>query len=383
VTQNSPDHRTRAERAGRRSLWVLTLLATFTILHVASALFIPIALALYFAIVLSPPVELLCRARLPRPLAAAAVMLLLVGALGLAVDQATPPAREWLDRAPSLLLEVERKIRPLRNVAVKLDKVSERAERVAAGPTGEAGAPAITTSRRLLRAGPALLLSIGAVLFLTFFMLVSGPQTLVKVALRGRHNLTVRQIVSIIEHARRETARYLGTLTLINLGLGAATALLAMAFGLPTPLLWGALAAVMNYIPYAGSAVTLLVLTVVSILTHDELGPVIGVAGGYLLLTTIEGQLVQPLAVGRRLALSPLMVFLALWFWGWLWGVAGMLLATPMLLTVKAVSVRVPAWRPFADLLSPAHPLPVMARARAWRRYKARTRALRECPATG
>jgi len=384
VTRSPADPRPDFGAADLRwPLWALAWLAFFTTLHAASALFIPVALALYFAIVLSPAVERLCRAGLPRLVAAALVMLLLAGTLGVAVDAAAPPARDWLDRAPSLLLEVERKVRPLRSVAVKLDEVSEHAERVAAGPTRDPERPIPAPSRRLLSAGPALLLPIAAVIFLTFFLLASGAQTLINVALRARHRLTARQVVSIIEHARRETARYLGTLTLINLGLGAATALLALAFDLPTPWLWGAMAAVLNFIPYVGSAVTLLALGVVTILTHDEIGPALGIAGGYLLLATIEGQLVQPLAIGRRLALSPLMVFLALWFWGWLWGVAGLLLATPMLLAMKAVCTRVPAWKPLAELLSPARPLPVMAQARAWRRYQARTRALRARRRTG
>jgi predicted PurR-regulated permease PerM len=359
----------------RWPLWTLAALATFTILHLASTLFIPVALALYFAIVLSPAVELRRRARLPRPVAAAVIMFLLVGVLGVIVDRAAPPAREWLDRAPSLLREVERKVRPLQRVAVKIDQVSEHAGRVAAGAASNSDPPSQPSSLRLLRDGPAFLLPTAAAVFLTYFLLASGPQMLINAAVRPRRSAIARRLVAIAEHARRETARYLGTLTLINIGLGAATALLAIAFDLPTPLLWGVMAAVLNFIPYAGSAVTLVALTVVTILTHDQLGPAIGIAGSYLLITTIEGQLVQPLAIGRRLALSPLIVFLALWLWGWMWGVAGLLLATAMLLTLKAISVSIPSWRPLANLLGPAEPLPIMARARAWRRHKRRAHA--------
>jgi predicted PurR-regulated permease PerM len=169
-------------------------------------------------------------------------------------------------------------------------------------------------------------------------------------------------------------ARYLGTIAMINVGLGVATTALAWAFDLPTPVLWGVMAGLFNFIPYAGSAVTLVVLTIVGILTHDSLGPALGVAAAYLGLTTLEGQVVQPLALGRRLALSPLIVFLGLWLWGWLWGVAGLFLATPILIAVKAIGCELRSWAPVVDFLGPARAPPITARAREWRRLRKRLR---------
>jgi predicted PurR-regulated permease PerM len=115
-------------------------------------------------------------------------------------------------------------------------------------------------------------------------------------------------------------------------------------------------------------------LTVVTILSHDTLSPALGIAAGFLTLATIEGQVVQPLALGRRLALSPLIVFLGLWLWGWLWGVPGMLLATPILLTVKAVSCETKHGAALAEFLSPARASPITARAREWRRLRRKWR---------
>ena len=158
------------------------------------------------------------------------------------------------------------------------------------------------------------------------------------------------------------------------MGLGVATAALAWAFGLPSPLLWGVLAGVLNFVPYAGSATTLVILTVVAILTHDNLSPILGIAAGFLTLATIEGQVIQPLALGRRLALSPLIVFLGLWLWGWLWGVPGLLLATPILITVKAVSRELKKGGALAEFLSPARAPAIMARAREWRRLRRKSR---------
>jgi len=128
-----------------------------------------------------------------------------------------------------------------------------------------------------------------------------------------------------------------------------------MACGMPNPFLWGAMAGVFNFIPYVGATATLIVLTLVAIVSFDGLGSVIVVAGSYLGIATIEGQFVQPLLVGRRLRLNPMLVFLALWFGGLFWGVAGIILATPTLVALKVVAENARRGQPLVNFLSP-HP---------------------------
>jgi predicted PurR-regulated permease PerM len=151
-------------------------------------------------------------------------------------------------------------------------------------------------------------------------------------------DLHAGHILYLIEKVRAEVGRFYLTTAAINLGLGCATTGVMMAWGMPNPYLWGAMAALLNFIPYAGSGTTLLVITVVAIVSFSNLGRILGVAGSYVLLATIEGQIVQPLLVGRRLAVNPLVVFLALWFGGFFWGVPGILLATPALVALKVVA---------------------------------------------
>jgi len=141
-----------------------------------------------------------------------------------------------------------------------------------------------------------------------------------------------------IDAIRSELGRYYGTITLINIGLGAATTVAMLLLGVPNPYLWGAVAAVLNFIPYVGSATTLLLLAVVALVSFDDLGHVFGVVGSYLALATVEGQVVQPLLVGRRLDLNPILVFLAVWFGGWFWGVAGIVIAVPTLVALKVAA---------------------------------------------
>lgn len=363
----------RELRAIKVALFTLATLAVFAIFYFAHALLMPVVLALFFATVLSPAVEKL-RRWMPGMVAAALVMLLVAGAIASLVNATMEPAREWVERAPRLLSDVDRKVRPLRRFAVKIDEVAAQAGRVTGGPAAAEPAPA-PASRGLLWKTPAVVIPVVGVFFLTFFFLSSGPALLAKLADSRRTTTSARQLITVAEHVRRQTARYLRTIATINVGLGAATAVLAWAFELPTPVLWGVMAGLFNFIPYAGSATTLVVLAIVAIVTHDSLGPAFALAASFLGLATLEGQVIQPLALGRRLALSPLMVFLGLWLWGWLWGVAGMFLATPILLTVKAISCELRSWSAVAEFLGPARTPTIAARARAWRRFRRRLRA--------
>jgi predicted PurR-regulated permease PerM len=341
-------------RRNRILLVIIAVLAVLASLHVARGLLIPIALSFFFAALLSPLVNRLRRWRVPRVVGAGLVLLVMVGTVAGLIDSTVDPAREWLNRAPGVLREIERKIRPLQKVAVQLDAVAAHAERVADGSDASQASVAAPPRRQmLLLQTPAMAVTVAGTFFLTFFLLAWGPPLLAKIA-GGVNDPRADRALRIVETAQQEIAQYLGTIAIINVCLGLATFGITMAFGLPTPMLWGVLAATLNFIPYAGSAVTLAVITIVALLTQDGVGPAVGVALSYLALATVEGQLVQPLAVGRRLSLNPLLVFLALWVWGWLWGVAGMLLATPMLLALKALSCQVGGMERVARILSPS-----------------------------
>ncbi|HZF24713.1 MAG TPA: AI-2E family transporter [Steroidobacteraceae bacterium] len=367
----------RAKGPGRVALMVLAGIAVVAALHLGREVTMPIGLALFFAVILSPAVERLRRLGLRNGIAAAVVMLMVVGALATLIQLTKDPAQAWFARVPSVLSDVERKLRPLQQVAVRIDNVAAQAERVTGGASPTTTPNPSSEYQGLLRKTPAILVPVVGVFFLTFFLLASGPPLLARLGTARRRTGAARHGVIVVERARRELSRFLGTIALINLGLGTVTAGIAYGFDLPTPILWGLMAAVLNFIPYAGSATTLTVLTIVAIITHDTLTPAFGVALSYLTAATIEGQLVQPLALGRRLALSPLIVFLGLWVWGWIWGVAGLLLATPILLTIKSVSCQITSWGPLAEFLSPSAAPVITSSARAWRRARRRRRVPR------
>jgi predicted PurR-regulated permease PerM len=336
-TVPSPRYLARASRA----LVVLAALAVTAMLYFGHEVFIPVALALLFAMVLSNAVEGLHRWGLPRAVSALLMLLILITSIGAATDFLMEPAQQWLASAPRTIQVVERKIRPIERWMHRIEGLTHRAEMGSQhGPVSAPGpAPAATLSGSdVLTATGATLAEVVTIVILAVFLLSGGPPMLARMAASLGSDLQAVHALRVIDAIRREVGRYYGTIALINLGLGAATAVAMLLLGMPNPYLWGAVAAVLNFIPYVGSATTLALLAAVALVSFDDLGHVFGVIGSYLALATLEGQVVQPLLVGRRLDLNPIIVFLAVWFGGWFWGVAGIVIAVPGLVALKVAA---------------------------------------------
>jgi predicted PurR-regulated permease PerM len=335
------------------------------LLYIGHAAFVPVALALLFSLVLSGPVEALHAWRVPRSVSAAVFMAALLGVLVGMVNFMSEPAQKWLAAAPHTVRLIEKKIRPFSQTMARVGQLRASAGNIGAASANPAASPSPvapvtsaveeSTPATLLDETRAAVLSCVTVIILTLFLLAGGPPMLARMTAAFASDLKAAHIIGVIEKVRGEVGRFYVTTALINVGLGAATAMAMMLCGMPNPLLWGTMAALLNFIPYAGSTLTLIVVTVVAFISFDGLGRVIAVAGSYLTIATIEGQFVQPLLVGRRLQLNPMLVFLALWFGGLFWGIAGIILATPTLVAIKVVATSARGGEPLLDFLSP-HP---------------------------
>jgi predicted PurR-regulated permease PerM len=338
-------------------IWLVSGL-TATVLYFARAAFVPVALAVLFALLLSGPVEALHRKGLPRSVSALLILAIFLGMLGGAVNLLWDPAQQWLAAAPRTSLIIQRKLGPLARVMHRIDLVTSRAGHItdvgeSAAPAAASAAAAPSGSDALLAETRAALLATTTVIVLTLFLLAAGVPVLARMSAAFASNTQASQVLRVIEAIRGEVGRYYATIALINFGLGAATFGAMAALGMPNPLLWGVLAAVLNFIPYVGSATTLIVLTVVAFVSFNGIERVLAVAGAYLVLATVEGQIIQPLFLGQRLSLSPVIVFLALWFGGWFWGVAGIVLAIPSLVALKVAAEHSEHGRPLIEFLSP------------------------------
>jgi predicted PurR-regulated permease PerM len=312
-------------------------------------------------------VEALHRLRLPRALGAVLIVATLLGGFGVAANALVAPAQHWLSSAPKVLQSLERRLRPAQGVMHRLQAVTTQAGTLtkpsasgspAAPPA--AAEPALSEAEMVTATG-ATITSFVACMILTVFLLSGGPPMLAQMAASLAANLQAAHALRVIEALRKELGRYYGTIALINLGLGVATGLAMLWLGLPNPFLWGAVAALLNFVPYVGSATTLAVLTIVAVISFDATSKILAVAGTFLALATIEGQVVQPLLVGRRLELNPILVFLAVWFGGWFWGVAGIVIAIPTLVALKVAASHSKNPGAILEFLSPTDSTPLKA----------------------
>jgi len=331
------------------------------LLYFAHAAFIPIALALLFALILSGPVEALHKLRVPRSLSAGIILVVVLALMAGTVDLMWAPAQQWFAGAPQTMRVIKRKITPLARFMDHVEALRTSAGNIGAtgrpAPVATVAAPAAVDKESapilLFDATREAVISVVTFVIVTLFLLAGGPPMLARMTAAFVDDLNSAHILDIIEKVRGEVGRFYVTTALINLGLGCATAGAMMLCGMPTPFLWGTLAAVLNFIPYAGSATTLLVLTLVAIVTFDGLSHVLAVAGSYMVLAAIEGQVVQPLLVGRRLEVNPLLVFLALWFGGLFWGIPGVVLATPALVALKVIAQNATSGKALKEFLGP------------------------------
>lgn len=359
----------------RRSPMAVRILAAALVgalLYFAHTAFVPIVMAILFSLILSTPVEALHRHGLPRSAAAVLVLVLLALGAGAAVNLLRAPAEAWWAAAPKTIRTIEKQLRPVSMLFGRIEMLTDSAGQMAqmpAAPTpkptpaaGDASGataaapqppqrPASNAAVAFLDAMNSALVSTVAVVIVTLFALAGGPPMLARMTAALAKDVKSSHSLKIIGAVRSELSRYYVSIALINLGLGLATTVSTKLLGMPNPLLWGAVAAILNFVPYVGPAITLVLLTIVAFVTFDSIGHVAAVAGSFVALATIEGQIIQPLVVGRRLELNPLIVFLALWFWGWFWGIPGIIIAVPSLITLKVIAEHSKNGKPLEEFL--------------------------------
>ena len=332
VAETDRDPSSDVRTLKRGVLAILTLL-TLGVCYLAQEVLIPLLLALLVSLLLSPAVTFLQRLFIPRVLGSILILIAVVGAFAGGVMRLAGPARDWIANAPATIQTLEQRFRsfrePIRQAQEASKKLENLTQSAAAPQTVVAAQPSLLSS--MATSTPHALGSIAAVLILVYFFLSSGNgflRRMVEVAPRLREK---KVVVAIARDVQEEMSRYLVMVSTINLALGLLTAIAMKLLAVPNPMLWGAVAAVLNFAPYVGPATTGLALLVAGFTTFDSLGHAFAVPGVFFLLAFIEGQLITPVIIGRRLALDPTVVFVWLLIWGWLWGVVGILLAGPLL----------------------------------------------------
>ncbi len=346
--------RARRIRALQLPLLVLVFLAIATLLVLARTLIIPLVLAAFVGMGLNPVVRLLNRIYIPRALGALLVLAAFIALISEAAVLITGPAAEWVQQAPQVLHQLEPKIRHMMR---PLNAATHAASQSLIGfGVGAPAPPAASTTPNfgvsdLLLMTPRILAEALTVLLLVFFFLTYGDhlrRRLVAASPRFAYRRIALNLVRGIQH---EISRYLLTVTLINSCLGALTAAILWYWQMPDPVLWGAVVALLNFMPYIGAITSTALLCVVGLLQFNLLSHALAPAACFAVLAALEGNVVTPMIMGRRLRLSPVAILLWLLIWGWMWGIPGALLAVPMLTCVKLIAERVPGWEWFAHMV--------------------------------
>lgn len=319
----------------------LFLLAGFYTLHFARPVLLPVVLGILVSFVLDPLVGQLERIHVPRGVGAATVLLALLGGTGYGVYRLASPAAQWIEQAPRNFQELEAKLRELKQPVEEVERATQEVERIArvgqreGDDAREVRVREPTLGEKILGGMREFLASGVVMVVLLYFLLASGDLFIRKLARVLPTISEKRRAVTVIKEVRAEVSGYLVALSLVNVGLGTSVAIALWLLDMPNPILWGAVAGLLNFVPYLGPLAGILLVGFASLLAFEEIGRALLPPLAYLVLNTLEGSFVTPTIMGRRLAVNPVAVFLGLLFWGWIWGIPGALMAVPIIATVK------------------------------------------------
>jgi predicted PurR-regulated permease PerM len=310
-------------------------------LRAGAEFFMPVTAALVIAIALIPLLEWFERRGMPpKPAAGLCVLIFLMLAL-FAIGSIVIPASDWVSQVPSKIPKVRDTLEPVLDLYKNLDRFIERIANQVAISQERTRAVRIETpnsmSTLLISSAPHLLIQLFFALLVIFFFLAGWTAMRKKtIVSRGSFEgaLTTARVIQQVVDA---TSTYLGTITLINVGLGALTALALWWLGMPSPIMWGGIVAVANYIPYLGPIVCSLLLFLGGLMTYPDVWGALLPPAIFISFHLIEANFFTPMVVGHRLTISPLSILISLSFWAWVWGTTGALLAVPLLIIMKTI----------------------------------------------
>ncbi len=337
VESPAPGAQTLWSTAAQGASIGLFILLFGAFLYLARPLLLPIVSALVIATMLGPISSRVARHHVPHWLFAALAVALFVVLLNLAIVVLSAPVIEWIGKAPEIAATIRNKLQILERPIAALRDLQNV---ISQGKGGDSGLG--INIANFIQPGLSLLTpAIGQlVLFFgtLFFFLMGAPALRAYLVLLSRKRDARLRTLHILADIEHNLTRYMGTVSIVNVGLGVITAIAVFLMGFPNPVLWGVLAFIFNYVPYIGPAVMVFVLFCVGLVIFPSLGYALIAPIFFAGLTTIEGHFVTPNIVGRNLRLSPVIVFLALAFWTWLWGPIGAFLATPIVIVGLVVS---------------------------------------------
>ncbi|ENJ1589702.1 AI-2E family transporter [Vibrio parahaemolyticus] len=318
------------------SLLVLLLVPA---LYFAKPVLLPMVISTFVALLFSPLINYFEDKGLPRTITVVVTLTLLVSVSILGLAAISEPAKQWWAELPSIVQNVSQEVNEVTKASS--EHMNAPLEIASDMNIDEMGNNTVfSLLKALATTTPTLLTQAMIVLFMVYFMLNHGRSLFRKSVSRLRCFSKQRQAVELVQALQKDLSRYIGTITLVNAGLGLCVGLVFFVLGLEDPFLWGAFAGGMNFAPYLGPVISMVSFGFVAYLQLDSVSFMLTVVSIYLLLNLIESQFVTPTLLGRRFNLNPLVIFMWLVFWGWLWGGMGLLIGVPLLVCINILADR-------------------------------------------
>src|ERR1041385_3668212 len=353
-----------APRPGRRprdiksvALTGLFFLAAFYTMYFMRAMLLPLVLALLLSYLLVPLVRGLAFLKI-RPLVGSAIVLVaLIGGIVYSVSLLSEPASGWIEKAPYSLQQLKQKLLPLKKPIEKGARATGEIDKLTTTEEEQAKPQAVVVKRSALAEafftqGPEFVASAVVMFILLYFLLAYDGVFLAKIIRVTPRLDDKKRAVSMMRDVEQHISRYLLTITAINIGLGIAVGTTVHFLGLRNPIMWGVMVALLNYVPYLGALTGIICMTLGAVLSFDSLGYAMIFPASYLALAILEGNFITPFVLGRSLTLNPILILISLAFWGWMWGISGMILAVPILATFKIFCDHIEPMAPIAEFMS-------------------------------
>jgi predicted PurR-regulated permease PerM len=307
------------------------------VLSIGSVVFLPLVSALVLTVILSPAADRMTAWGVPNVLASLLALLLFLAVVILALALILQPAVALFDSLPQMIDQVGLRFGELRANFGWMTQLNDKLADLMGERSGQVVLATPSLLEEMAFATPSVLLEVLLALLLTFFMIES------RIRLR-RHLMFDRasfgssiKAARVMREVQDRVAAYIATVGLINAGVGVVTALGAWALGVEAPVMWGGLAAILNFLPYIGPLAMVVLLGLFGIGTAETIVLGLVPAGAYLALHAVEANVVTPSILGARFTMSPVMILIALSYFSWIWGFVGGLLSVPILLMLTAL----------------------------------------------
>ncbi len=339
---------------GSIALTGLFILALFYTIYFMRSILLPIVLALLLSYLLRPIVRGLARLKIPLPVGSALILIGLLAVVSSGISALATPTVTWLQKAPAGLTELQRKLSPVKRSVAQVTQATGEIEKLASTnaeiKTVEVKRHPIT--EMFFMRTPEFIASAVVSLILLYFLLVYDQAFIAKLVKLLPTFSDKKTAVAIAHDIESQVSRYLFTITAINACLGLAVGTAVGLFGLRNPVMWGVMVALLNFVPYLGALTGIICMTIGATLSFDSLGYALIFPAVYLAFGTLEGSFITPWIMGRSLTLNPVIILLSLTFWGWMWGIVGIILAVPILAAFKIFCAHIKPMEPLAEFLS-------------------------------